>query len=67
MSAEQSLSPPLLEVFRHHSRELIIGICVAVLWAVAVYVLIDVFCQSMCSVVHFHFTRTSGLRCIPDR
>ena len=51
---EQSLAPPLLEVFRHHSRELIVGIGVAVLWAVAVYVLIvysPVYVQ-----VSFHFT-----------
>jgi MHS family proline/betaine transporter-like MFS transporter len=51
---EQSVAPPLLEVFRHHARELIVGIGVAVLWAVAVYVLIvysPVYVQ-----VSFHFT-----------
>jgi len=32
-------SAPLLEIFRHHGRSLFIGFCVAVLWAVAVYVL----------------------------
>jgi MFS transporter, MHS family, proline/betaine transporter len=31
--------PPLLEIFSHHGRTLLIGFCVAVLWAVAVYVL----------------------------
>src|ERR1700726_2281401 len=30
---------PLLEIFRHHGRSLLVGLCVAVLWAVAVYVL----------------------------
>jgi MFS transporter, MHS family, proline/betaine transporter len=30
---------PLLEIFRNHGRSLFIGFCVAVLWAVAVYVL----------------------------
>ncbi len=30
---------PLFEIFRDHGRELFIGLCVAVLWAVAVYVL----------------------------
>src|ERR1700723_2219757 len=30
---------PLLEIFRHHGRSLFVGFCVAVLWAVAVYVL----------------------------
>jgi MFS transporter, MHS family, proline/betaine transporter len=30
---------PLLEIFRQHARTLLIGFCVAVLWAVAVYVL----------------------------
>jgi MHS family proline/betaine transporter-like MFS transporter len=30
---------PLLEIFRHHGRRLFVGFCVAVLWAVAVYVL----------------------------
>jgi MFS transporter, MHS family, proline/betaine transporter len=30
---------PLLEIFSHHGRTLLIGFCVAVLWAVAVYVL----------------------------
>jgi MHS family proline/betaine transporter-like MFS transporter len=30
---------PLLEIFRHHGRTLFVGFCVAVLWAVAVYVL----------------------------
>ena len=33
------LRPPLLEIFRHHGRTLFVGFCVAVLWAVAVYVL----------------------------
>ena len=32
-------SAPLLEIFRHHGRPLFVGFCVAVLWAVAVYVL----------------------------
>jgi MHS family proline/betaine transporter-like MFS transporter len=30
---------PLFEIFRHHGRTLFVGFCVAVLWAVAVYVL----------------------------
>jgi MFS transporter, MHS family, proline/betaine transporter len=30
---------PLLEIFRDHGRTLFVGFCVAVLWAVAVYVL----------------------------
>ena len=30
---------PLLEIFRNHGRSLCVGFCVAVLWAVAVYVL----------------------------
>jgi MHS family proline/betaine transporter-like MFS transporter len=30
---------PLLEIFRSHGRSLLVGFCVAVLWAVAVYVL----------------------------
>ncbi|HXA35011.1 MAG TPA: MFS transporter [Steroidobacteraceae bacterium] len=30
---------PLLEIFRDHGRSLFVGFCVAVLWAVAVYVL----------------------------
>jgi len=30
---------PLLEIFKHHGRSLFVGFCVAVLWAVAVYVL----------------------------
>src|SRR3984893_16896699 len=30
---------PLLEIFRHHGHSLFVGFCVAVLWAVAVYVL----------------------------
>jgi len=30
---------PLLEIFRSHGRSLFVGFCVAVLWAVAVYVL----------------------------
>jgi MFS transporter, MHS family, proline/betaine transporter len=30
---------PLLEIFRDHGRSLLVGFCVAVLWAVAVYVL----------------------------
>jgi MFS transporter, MHS family, proline/betaine transporter len=30
---------PFLEIFRHHGRSLFVGFCVAVLWAVAVYVL----------------------------
>ncbi|HEY0745981.1 MAG TPA: MFS transporter [Steroidobacteraceae bacterium] len=30
---------PLFEIFRHHGQTLLIGFCVAVLWAVAVYVL----------------------------
>ncbi len=30
---------PLLEIFRHHARSLFVGFSVAVLWAVAVYVL----------------------------
>ena len=30
---------PLLEIFKDHGRSLFIGFCVAVLWAVAVYVL----------------------------
>ncbi|HEY4969101.1 MAG TPA: MFS transporter [Steroidobacteraceae bacterium] len=30
---------PLLEIFRNHGRSLFVGFCVAVLWAVAVYVL----------------------------
>jgi MFS transporter, MHS family, proline/betaine transporter len=30
---------PLLEIFSHHGRTLLTGFCVAVLWAVAVYVL----------------------------
>jgi MHS family proline/betaine transporter-like MFS transporter len=30
---------PLLEIFRDHGRRLVVGFCVAVLWAVAVYVL----------------------------
>jgi MHS family proline/betaine transporter-like MFS transporter len=30
---------PLVEIFRHHGRSLFVGFCVAVLWAVAVYVL----------------------------
>jgi MHS family proline/betaine transporter-like MFS transporter len=30
---------PLLEIFRNHGRTLFVGFCVAVLWAVAVYVL----------------------------
>jgi len=30
---------PLLEIFRDHGQELFVGFCVAVLWAVAVYVL----------------------------
>ncbi|MHB8475302.1 MAG: MFS transporter [Steroidobacteraceae bacterium] len=30
---------PLLEIFRNHGRSLLVGFCVAVLWAVAVYVL----------------------------
>jgi MHS family proline/betaine transporter-like MFS transporter len=30
---------PLLEIFRNHGRSLFVGLCVAVLWAVAVYVL----------------------------
>jgi MHS family proline/betaine transporter-like MFS transporter len=30
---------PLLEIFKHHGRSLLVGFCVAVLWAVAVYVL----------------------------
>jgi MFS transporter, MHS family, proline/betaine transporter len=32
-------SAPLLEIFRNHGRSLFVGFCVAVLWAVAVYVL----------------------------
>jgi len=32
-------SAPLLEIFRDHGRSLLVGFCVAVLWAVAVYVL----------------------------
>jgi MHS family proline/betaine transporter-like MFS transporter len=31
--------PPLLQIFRNHGRSLFVGFCVAVLWAVAVYVL----------------------------
>jgi MFS transporter, MHS family, proline/betaine transporter len=30
---------PLLEIFRNHGRSLCVGFCVAILWAVAVYVL----------------------------
>jgi MHS family proline/betaine transporter-like MFS transporter len=30
---------PLLQLFRNHGRSLLVGFCVAVLWAVAVYVL----------------------------
>ena len=30
---------PLLQIFRNHGRSLFVGFCVAVLWAVAVYVL----------------------------
>ncbi len=30
---------PLLEIFHHHGRSLFVGFCVAILWAVAVYVL----------------------------
>jgi MHS family proline/betaine transporter-like MFS transporter len=30
---------PLLEIFRNHGRGLFVGFCVAILWAVAVYVL----------------------------
>ena len=30
---------PLLEIFRNHGRSLFVGFCVAILWAVAVYVL----------------------------
>ena len=29
----------MLEIFRNHGRSLFVGFCVAVLWAVAVYVL----------------------------
>jgi MHS family proline/betaine transporter-like MFS transporter len=50
----QVVSAPLWEVFRHHGRELVVGIGVAVLWAVAVYVLIvysPVYVQ-----VSFHFS-----------
>jgi MHS family proline/betaine transporter-like MFS transporter len=34
-----SRKAPLLEIFRSHGRSLFVGFCVAVLWAVAVYVL----------------------------
>ena len=34
-----SAKAPLLEIFRSHGRSLFVGFCVAVLWAVAVYVL----------------------------
>jgi MFS transporter, MHS family, proline/betaine transporter len=36
---DKSRHAPLIELFRHHGRSLIVGFCVAVLWAVAVYVL----------------------------
>ncbi len=35
----RSAHVPLLDIFRDHSRSLAVGFCVAVLWAVAVYVL----------------------------
>ncbi len=36
---KQAAKAPLLEIFRHHGHALFVGFCVAVLWAVAVYVL----------------------------
>ena len=40
-AADQSAhrAAPLLEIFKEHGRSLLVGFCVAVLWAVAVYVL----------------------------
>ena len=40
-AADQSAhrAAPLLEIFKDHGRSLFVGFCVAVLWAVAVYVL----------------------------
>jgi MHS family proline/betaine transporter-like MFS transporter len=39
-SRERSVpKAPLLQIFRNHGRALFVGFCVAVLWAVAVYVL----------------------------
>jgi MHS family proline/betaine transporter-like MFS transporter len=35
----QQEKAPLLEIFRLHGQSLFVGVCVAVLWAVAVYVL----------------------------
>src|SRR6185437_13436870 len=37
--AQNRARAPLLELFRNHGASLFVGFCVAVLWAVAVYVL----------------------------
>ena len=37
--AQRAEPAPLLEIFKHHGAALCVGFCVAVLWAVAVYVL----------------------------
>jgi len=47
---------PLLEIFRHHGQTLLIGFLVAVLWAVAVYVLMIFLPTYIQRPDTFHFT-----------
>jgi MFS transporter, MHS family, proline/betaine transporter len=47
---------PLLEIFRHHGQTLLIGFLVAVLWAVAVYVLMIFLPTYVQRPDTFHFT-----------
>jgi MHS family proline/betaine transporter-like MFS transporter len=47
---------PLLEIFRHHGQTLLVGFLVAVLWAVAVYVLMIFLPTYVQRPDTFHFT-----------
>ena len=58
---------PLLEIFRDHGRSLFVGFCVAVLWAVAVYVLMIFLPTYVQQPAHLQFQRTPGLRRLADR
>src|SRR5258708_5707273 len=53
---------PLLEIFRHHGQTLLIGFLVAVLWAVAVYVLMIFLPTYVQRPDTFHFTARQALR-----
>jgi MHS family proline/betaine transporter-like MFS transporter len=51
---------PLLEIFRHHGQTLLIGFLVAVLWAVAVYVLMIFLPTYVQRPDTFHFTSSQA-------